>query len=173
MASHCILLRHGTPVPEEQDPERPLSEQGHGEADSTASAITAYLKSAASERRVLIAHSGKLRARQTAEAVMKALLADGWEAVCEEKPGLSPNDEPAAALELIEGLPLVKVVVGHLPHVGKLAATMVKSPAAAGRLGGLFHPAGGLVLRRDSDGAAWVEAVEVACGESWWIKVVG
>ena len=58
------------------------------------------------------------------------------------------------------------------------------------------YQAGGLVLRRDSDAAAWVEAsdsdqresgqslicailtqnarkaVEVACGESWWTKVV-
>ena len=32
------------------------------------------------------------------------------------------------------------MLVGHLPHMGKLAAAMVKSPAAAGRLGGLFHP---------------------------------
>ena len=33
-----------------------------------------------------------------------------------------------------------QVLVGHLPHMGKLAAAMIKSPAAAGRLGGLFHP---------------------------------
>ena len=41
-----------------------------------------------------------------------------------------------------------QVLVGHLPHMGKLAAAMVKSPAAAGRLGGLFHPAPWLGLCR-------------------------
>ncbi|CAE7942151.1 unnamed protein product [Symbiodinium necroappetens] len=117
--------------------------------------------------KVLVAHSGKLRARQTAEAVMKALLATGFEASCEERVGLSPNDEPASSLELLECGP-TKVLVGHLPHMGKLAAAMIKSPAAAGRLGGLFHPAGGLALRREN--ADWVEAAEVVCGEPWWNK---
>ena len=35
----------------------------------------------------------------------------------------------------------LEVLVGHLPHMGQFAAALLQSPAAAGRLGGLFHPA--------------------------------
>ena len=33
-----------------------------------------------------------------------------------------------------------QVLVGHLPFMGQFAAAVLQSPAAAGRLGGLFHP---------------------------------
>ena len=33
-----------------------------------------------------------------------------------------------------------EVLVGHLPHMGQFAASLLQSPAAAGRLGGIFHP---------------------------------
>ncbi|CAE7463878.1 KIF15 [Symbiodinium natans] len=152
----------GQSLPPPQPPPRPKWRRDHSERRGNILEVCDI-----GQKGALIAHSGKLRARQTAEAVAAALLADGWEAICEERPGLSPNDEPAAALELVEE-GSSKVLVGHLPHMGKLAAAMVKSPAAAGRLGGLFHPAGGVALRRD--GADWVEAAEVICGESWWAK---
>eukprot|EP00434_Breviolum_minutum_P031060 symbB.v1.2.027472.t1/scaffold2822.1/size98038/7 len=53
----------------------------------------------------------------------------------------------------------VIVLVGHLPHMGQFAAALLQSPAAAGRLGGLFHPASGLALKKADLG--WQEDVEI------------
>mmetsp|Transcript_11937 Transcript_11937/g.32269 ORF Transcript_11937/g.32269 Transcript_11937/m.32269 type:complete len:194 (-) Transcript_11937:83-664(-) len=176
-----ILLRHGTPLPEEEDSARPLAEKGREEAEFTARGVTEYLKAVPAggpqaERRALVLHSGKTRAQQTAECVANALRNGGWEALCEPRDGLSPNDTPAAGLELARAVdaPPVMVLVGHLPHIGQLAAALVGRPAAAGRLGGLFHPAGGIVLEREDvvgeGSAAWREATEVAVGVSWWME---
>ncbi|CAE8690710.1 unnamed protein product [Polarella glacialis] len=165
--SCCVLLRHGSPVPEEEDPKRPLSEEGRKEAAFTAGGLAEYLKQSAGvcPQKVLIAHSGKARAQQTAQAVAESLAE--WEVTCETKEGLSPNDDPQAAAELVRtaSAPVV-VLVGHLPHLGKLAASLLQEPAAAGRLGGLFHPAGGVVLKKQ--GSVWTEAAEIVVGESWW-----
>lgn len=50
--------------------------------------------------------------------------------------------------------------MGHLPHMGQFAAGLLGSPAAAGRLGGLFHPASGLALK--SVEGQWTEDGELA-----------
>eukprot|EP00933_Yihiella_yeosuensis_P053642 TRINITY_DN51904_c0_g1_i1.p1 TRINITY_DN51904_c0_g1~~TRINITY_DN51904_c0_g1_i1.p1 ORF type:complete len:167 (-),score=35.00 TRINITY_DN51904_c0_g1_i1:110-610(-) len=165
--SLCILLRHGTPVPEEQDPARPLSEDGQKEASFTANGIVEYLRmrSTPDPREISIMHSGKTRAEQTAEAVASALEQDGWKVRCESKKGLSPNDDPALGVELLKSVvsPIV-VFVGHLPHMGKFSASLIGSPAAAGRLGGLFNPASGVVLEQTE--STWTEAAEIQVGVS-------
>merc|ERR1740123_2829038 len=82
----CVLLRHGTPVPEEEDAARPLSKQGQEEAAFTAKGVVEYVKpdrDAAGGAKASILHSGKTRAQQTAEAVAAALTEAGWECECE------------------------------------------------------------------------------------------
>eukprot|EP00438_Fugacium_kawagutii_P017714 Skav233535 [mRNA] locus=scaffold5919:14070:21104:+ [translate_table: standard] len=151
-ARHCLLLRHGTPVPQEEDSQRPLSEQGRSEAASSAKKVVAYLTTAET-REAFLGHSGKLRAAQTAELVAGALRDAGWTVACEEVVGLSPKDEASLAMPLLSSpkAPVV-VLVGHLPHMGQFAAAMLESPAAAGRLGGLFHPVTWAALIRCSWG---------------------
>ncbi|CAK9033016.1 unnamed protein product [Durusdinium trenchii] len=158
-ASHLLLLRHGTPVPEEENPERPLSEQGRREAEDVAKKVTSYMSS--TEGPIFLGHSGKLRAQETAESVASALRAAGREVICEEVSGINPKDDPTAAMELLSS-PKAKVIVlvGHLPFMGQFAAAVLQSPAAAGRLGGLFHPASGLALKRSD--ASWQEDGELA-----------
>mmetsp|Transcript_22815 Transcript_22815/g.63815 ORF Transcript_22815/g.63815 Transcript_22815/m.63815 type:complete len:189 (-) Transcript_22815:37-603(-) len=171
--SICILLRHGTPVPEAEDPACPLSEQGRAEAASTAEGVARYLEQEAVSGLspgggvVSIGHSGKARAEQTASAVADALGKQGWECACGRRDGLSPKDDPAVALGLAAppGAPVV-VLVGHLPHMGLLASRLLGQPAAAGRLGGLFSPASGIALRRD--GEAWSEGAPIVAGTRWW-----
>eukprot|EP00913_Durusdinium_trenchii_P001421 g1315.t2 len=97
MASHLLLLRHGTPVPEEENPERPLSEQGRREAEDVAKKVTSYMSS--TEGPIFLGHSGKLRAQETAESVASALRAAGREVICEEVSGINPKDDPTAAME--------------------------------------------------------------------------
>ncbi|CAJ1365125.1 unnamed protein product [Effrenium voratum] len=112
------------------------------------------------DKTVAILHSGKLRAVQTAEALGAALKASAWEVLCEERPGLQPKDEPSKAMELLPSAPVV-VLVGHLPHLGHFAASLLQNPAAAGRLQGLFHPASGLALKATE--GVWAEDQELRC----------
>eukprot|EP00928_Gymnodinium_smaydae_P089825 TRINITY_DN73725_c0_g1_i1.p1 TRINITY_DN73725_c0_g1~~TRINITY_DN73725_c0_g1_i1.p1 ORF type:complete len:186 (-),score=47.01 TRINITY_DN73725_c0_g1_i1:229-786(-) len=167
----CILLRHGTPVPEQDNPEQPLSEDGQKEASFTANGIAEYLAGeiGGAAREVAIFHSAKLRAKQTAETVAEALQSKGWTQRCELQEGLKPKDDVAIACELVRTAsePVV-VLVGHLPHMGSFAAALLQAPAAAGRLGALFNPASGVALRHEGD--SWVEAAQIEVGVSWWME---
>ena len=69
MAFHCILLRHGTPVPEEEDPERPLSDQGHKDADAWIYCQLVHLCFASGSVAVLPLHSLCKNKESTASAV--------------------------------------------------------------------------------------------------------
>ena len=62
------LVQYGDAVPERLDPERPLSPAGRREVEAVA-----HLFASTGARVVRVAHSGKLRAQQTAE-----LLATPW-----------------------------------------------------------------------------------------------
>ncbi|CAK0832904.1 unnamed protein product, partial [Prorocentrum cordatum] len=101
------------------DPERPLSEQGRAEAAFTARGVAEFLGGeAGAAGPVEVLHSGKLRAEQTAAAVAGRLEAAGLEVALRRADGLAPNDPPAAAAALLEGLgPGAAVLVGHLPHI--------------------------------------------------------
>ena len=78
------LVQHGDALPEQVDPERPLSAKGRRDVEAVA-----RLLASTGTRAVRVAHSGKLRAQQTAE-VLAAALAPA--AVPETMTGLNPND---------------------------------------------------------------------------------
>ena len=84
------LVQHGDAVPEQLDLERTLSAAGQREVGAVA-----RLLASTGARAVRVAHSGKLRAQQTAELLATA-LAPGT--VPEIMTGLNPNDpvEPMA-----------------------------------------------------------------------------
>jgi len=63
---HVYLVRHGDAKSEEVDPERPLSDRGWAEVERVAKHV-GQLRLPLAE----IRHSGKLRARQTAETFAK------------------------------------------------------------------------------------------------------
>ena len=58
------LVQHGDAIPERVDPERPLSAKGRRDVEAVA-----RLLASAGTRAVRVAHSGKLRAQQTAEVL--------------------------------------------------------------------------------------------------------
>lgn len=69
-----------------------------------------------------IVHSGKLRARETAEILAEHLRPSGG---VRELAGLAPMDDPARTREaLISALGPV-MAVGHLPHLSRLTALLV------------------------------------------------
>lgn len=140
------LVRHGEAASEAEDPARPLTARGR-------EAVERVARHAAGCRLPVTAirHSGLLRARQTAEIFGAYLRPPGGvEAVA----GLRPNDDPEAAAALCEGSPEGLMLVGHLPHLGRLAARLVLGRGGRELL--RLEPAAVAVLERGETG--WVVA---------------
>jgi phosphohistidine phosphatase len=137
----CYLVRHGTAASGPDDRTRPLTPAGRAEVLATARSLVAHGVAVAEIR-----HSGLARARETAELLGGALAPPhGIHAAT----GLAPEDDPdftAAELDLAAE-PLM--LVGHLPHLARLAAALVGS-ATVERL--TFAPATAVGLRRQPDG---------------------
>jgi phosphohistidine phosphatase len=111
------LVQHGEARPESEDPARPLSDGGRAEVE-----LVACRMAEAGVRPASIVHSGKLRAMQTAEILSRYLEPRGD---VSERSGLNPLDEPEAAKQLIEGAGGPLMLVGHLPHLSRLASLLV------------------------------------------------
>ncbi len=111
------LVQHGEAVPESADPERPLSPRGRTDVERVARAAGRAGLSVS-----VVHHSGKLRARQTAE-ILASFLVPPPEV--RATAGLGPNDDPAAAARLAgqEGAPIM--IVGHLPQLARLASLLL------------------------------------------------
>lgn len=111
------VVRHGEAVPASEHPDRPLSEAGRRDVARTADVI--HSKGGAPRT---VFHSGKARARETAEII--AARTDGGRPVI-ERAGLDPNDPVAPIMsECVSGGEDV-MLVGHLPFVGRLAGLAV------------------------------------------------
>jgi len=112
-----FLVRHGEAKSSDEDPARPLSEKGLKDVGKVA-AYFSCLNIGVDE----ILHSGKQRARQTAEII--ALHSERSERVSEID-GLAPNDDPALWYRrLLERKDNV-MLVGHLPHLKRLASLLL------------------------------------------------
>ncbi len=110
------LVQHAEPKPKDEDPERPLSEKGEGDLKK----VTSFLKGKGI-RVGRILHSGKLRARQTAEILSEAIDSGG----VEEAENLKAKDEPNVWGSQLQTENEDIMLVGHLPHMGKLAGLLV------------------------------------------------
>jgi len=111
------LVQHGLAVSESEDAARPLSAQGREDVTRTAGFLSLFEK----PRPARILHSGKLRAAQTAE-----MFAEGWGGiVCEQSDALAPTDDPAIWAEGVAGDGEDLMLVGHLPHLQRLAGLLV------------------------------------------------
>jgi phosphohistidine phosphatase len=126
------LVQHGQAKTEEEDPDRPLTD--HGVDDVTRVAAHAVEKLGVRAPRVI--HSGKTRARQTAE-VWGGLLGAG----VEQGDALAPNDDPTTWVERLATATDDLVLVGHLPHLARLVGQLLTGdsdhPVVRFRPGGL------------------------------------
>ncbi len=111
---NIYLVQHGKPVPKEEDPERPLSAQGKEDVKKMADFL---MKVGIKVDDVF--HSGKARARHTADIIASKLNPDKKPL---EKRGLSPLDEVRMIGEEIKKIRNDFVIVGHLPHLAKLTS---------------------------------------------------
>ena len=107
------FVQHGSAVPKDKDPNRPLTAEGRKEVES----ISAHLKKVGLKVNQ-VCHSGKARARETAE-ILSVQICDGN---IREIPGLTPFDD---VIEFTVSLEEDTMYVGHLPHLEKLISYLV------------------------------------------------
>lgn len=111
------LVRHGEAESELIEPAQPLRERGRADVTRVAHRA-AQAKVTAAE----IRHSAKLRAKQTAE-ILAAHLKPG-QGLCEVD-YLAPNADPATARDAVEAAVEPLILVGHLPHLARLASLLL------------------------------------------------
>ena len=139
------LVQHGKSLSEEQDPERGLSQEGYTDVNRIADVARSYGVQPAA-----IKHSGKKRARQTAEMFAEALLGDANKAG--PIAGIGPLDDVVAVANTLKtGDNLM--FVGHLPFMERLTGFLVTGSAE--RLVFKFQNGGIVCLDKDPDARWW------------------
>ena len=171
-----VLVRHGTPVAEEVDAARPLSDEGKAEAAFVADGLCAYLelpsnfmpRADGEPRPVTIIHSGKDRAAQTASVIKEALAKAGCDTTCTaDKDALAPNAATEAALSLVASSSTpITILVGHLPHLHNFATALGAAIAADA-----FGPCGGVLFEASGGDGKWSLAHHIqpmSAKKDWW-----
>lgn len=123
------LVQHGQALSAEQDPQRPLSEEGRAAAAKVAGHLAALGTDLISPPIAEVRHSGKLRAQQTADIFARALSPHVSPTACAD---MNPNDDPRAIYEeLTAGRDRERAVLlaGHLPHLARLAGLLLTGDA--------------------------------------------
>ena len=136
-ARRIYLAQHGLALDKAVDPERPLSDQGTSQTRAVAEQL--QLTNINVSR---IFHSGKLRARQTAEIFASALAVDDIDST----DNFSPNDDvrqTVSQLTFDDAL-----YIGHLPHLDKLVSLLVSGDEASGVL--MFQNSAVVCLEKDT-----------------------
>jgi phosphohistidine phosphatase len=149
------LVHHGDAVASDLDARRPLSDHGRLAVMQLAEQAAARgVKPAA------IWHSGKLRARQTAEAFWRACnpLAE-FTAIR----GLQPADIPQMLRDALLGESRDVMVVGHMPHLSRVLALLTSGADADAPfpLNGMIALDGGATAKTD-ERALWNDGWRLA-----------
>jgi phosphohistidine phosphatase len=114
---YLYVLQHGEAVPEEIQPDRPLSEQGIRDIR-----ILALHMQNMGVQLGNIFHSGKLRAQQSARLIAETISPQIQPLQTE---GLNPNDDPMVIIEDIEQMDANILIVSHMPFVSRLCSTLL------------------------------------------------
>lgn len=134
------LSQHAQAKSKDEDPERPLSEGGRRDIQ----ALCSYLADHGDVQIDAVFHSGKRRAQQTAECI--GAYANPTEGTHPAE-GLSPLDDPALWADRLEEEARDIALVGHLPHMSKLASLLLSGDPEAEIV--QFRQGGMLSLERD------------------------
>jgi phosphohistidine phosphatase len=151
------LLQHGDALPEEVNPDRPLSERGLEDVRRLAEFVWNH--------GILVKHvyhSGKTRARETAE-IVAARMATGVK--IEATTGLNPNDPVEPWANQINNRQEDTLLVGHMPFMGQMAAYLLCGNSGSQFV--VFEPGSMLCLERDESGRwaiAWMLRPELLEG---------
>jgi phosphohistidine phosphatase len=148
-----FLVHHGDAVGSDVDPQRPLSLRGREQAARAAADAASR-----GAHPAVIWHSGKLRARQTAEAFRRACnpLAEFT-----ASRDLQPNDLPAWIAERLRGETRDVLLAGHFPYLPGLLTLLLtgrNNPSVA------FPPHGAVALESEDEGKTWTELWRIGNG---------
>jgi phosphohistidine phosphatase len=112
------LAQHAQAKTAEEDPDRPLTYDGWNDIRKVSAFVAKNLRIGLTK----IYHSGKTRAKQTAEAINEYLEpTDGIEAI----DGLDPNSETDIWLSRLEKTNDDILLVGHLPHLNRMVSRIL------------------------------------------------
>jgi phosphohistidine phosphatase len=111
------LVQHGAARSEAEDPSRPLTDEGRSGVEHLAEFLIPHRLEL--ER---VEHSGKLRARQTAEILAARLRPTHG---MKEVTGLAPNDDLEPTRARLQRERENIMVVGHLPHLSRLVCRLL------------------------------------------------
>ena len=112
------LIQHGEAKPEIEDPQRSLTARGEEEVRRISKAADGL-----NIRPSMVYHSGKTRAKQTAEIIASGLSISGLSVQAVQ--GLNPNDDVRPWAERIAKETKDIMIVGHLPVLEKLASLLL------------------------------------------------
>jgi len=143
-----VLVHHADAVGPAIDTRRPLSAQGAAQAEDLAARAKA-----AGVRPVEIWHSGKLRARQTGEAFLRACSPL---AAFRMARGLLPDDPPELMRTQLDAETRDVLLVGHMPNIAALASSLAGAGVS-------FPLHGAIAFEREGDGA-WKECWRLTSG---------
>ena len=139
------LVHHGEAVGPELDPRRPLSPFGRTAVERAAADAAAR-----GAKPVVVWHSGKLRAKQTAESFWRACNALASFSAARN---LQPDDPPQWIADLLRGETRDILIAGHFPHLPRLLALLLNDDEGNVR----FPPHGVVALETRDEGETWEE----------------
>ena len=140
-----FLVQHGKSLPKDVDPDQGLSEEGITEAERIAEVAKDYRVNVSQIR-----HSGKKRARQTAEIFASALNPPRG---VQESGGLNPLDDVTALAKTID--PVENIMwIGHLPFMSRLTSYLITGASEPPVF--RFQNGGILCLDKDPDSMSWI-----------------
>jgi phosphohistidine phosphatase len=141
------LVRHGKAHKGGKDRLRPLMRRGISETRAAAD----FLKKLGI-RPGVIWHSDRVRAIETAQILKKLRPRNGLL----EKPNMGPDDSVTPMLRAIARSKDDIMIVGHLPHLGKLLAKLINAADADDIL---HFPPSTVVILSNDEGKWSIEAV--------------
>jgi phosphohistidine phosphatase len=140
---NLYLIHHGDAVGPDVDPLRPLSNVGRANVDRLA-----QLAARRGVKPAVVWHSGKLRAKQTAEAFWRACNALAEFSATRD---LQPDDPPQWMRDRLVGETRDILVAGHFPYLPRLRALLVNG------LESDFPLHGVVALATVDEGETWTE----------------
>jgi phosphohistidine phosphatase len=138
------LVQHAESKREEEDPARDLTEKGRLDIESVAH----HLEKLNVQVRQIF-HSGKTRAQSTADVLARNLRPP---AGVSQAPGLAPLDDPEIWAGRIAKMDEDILLVGHLPHLGRLAALLLSGDKQRSVIN---FQMGGVVRLRRMEAGQW------------------
>lgn len=141
------LVQHAEALSKEADASRSLSEKGIEDIKK----VAGYL-SGLRIKVEMICHSGKMRALQTAQILAEHL---NFVKKLSYTDGLAPMDDPKMWYDRLSRMNENIILVGHLPHLGRLASLILSSDREKNLID--FKMGGVVCLKRFEDGKWAVE----------------